>query len=270
VGAAAVAFRADGAGASLTPVIRAAIVDDEALARERLRELLGAVDDVEIVAECADGRGAVETLRAVRPALLFLDVQMPALDGFGVLGALGPAERPPAVVFVTAYDQYALRAFEVNAMDYVLKPYTRERLNAVLERARARLLEPAGERIARFEALLAAVAARDAVPERIAVRSRDAVELVRVAEIDWIRSDGNYCVLSLGKTPVRTRATISELETRLRPAGFLRVHRSYLVNTERIHRIEPWAGGEYVVVLRDGTKINTGRGYGEAIRDLFA
>jgi two-component system, LytTR family, response regulator len=251
-------------------MIRVAIVDDEPLARERLRDVLVPLPDVTIVAEAADGHAAVEMLRGERPTLVFLDVQMPELDGFGVLSALAPEERPAAVVFVTAYDRYAIRAFEVNAIDYVLKPYTAERLGAALERARERLGEPQDRRLSRMDALLATMAARDRVPDRIAVRTRDAVEFVRVAEIDWIRADGNYCLVHVGKSEHRTRGTISEIEERLRPAGFVRIHRSYVVNEDRIYRVEPWAGGEYVLVLRDGTKINTGRGYGDAVRALFS
>jgi len=251
-------------------VIRTAIVDDEALARERLRELLAGVDDVELVAECADGDDAVAALRRLAPDLAFLDVQMPGRDGFGVLRTLAPEERPRAVVFVTAFDRYAVDAFDVNAIDYVLKPYTRARIAAALDRVRLRLGEPHVEQRRRLDALLAAMASRNAVPERLAVRTREAVEFVRVAEIDWVRSDGNYCRIVAGRGELRTRTPISELEAVLAPAGFVRVHRSYMVNAERIVRIEPWASGEYVLFLRDGTKINTGRGYGDAVRKMFA
>ena len=248
--------------------LRTVIVDDEALARERVRTLLAGWDDVELVAECAGGRDAVAAVRRLRPALLFLDVQMPELDGFGVLQALPAPYRPAAIVFVTAHDRFAVRAFEVNAIDYLLKPYTAERFNAALERARARVAGAAQR--AEIDALLETVAARAAAPERLTVRSRDGVQFVRVDDVDWLEADRNYTVLHLGTQALRIRETISELESRLGAAGFVRVHRSVMVNVDRIFRLEPWAHGEYVIVLRNGTKVTSGRGYGERVRRLFA
>jgi two-component system, LytTR family, response regulator len=249
--------------------LRTAIVDDEALARERIRTLLAGWDDVDIVAECSNGHDAVTAIRRLRPALLFLDVQMPELDGFGVLQALPAASRPNAIVFVTAYDRYAVRAFEVNAIDYLLKPYTADRFNAALERARLRLAGAARGDRAGIDALLQTVAARIAAPERLAIRSKEGVQFVRVGDVDWLEADRNYTMLHLGTQAVRIRQTISELEDQLGPAGFVRVHRSCMVNVDRIFRVEPWTHGEYVIVLRNGTKVNSGRGYGERVRQLF-
>ncbi len=247
--------------------LRTVIVDDEALARERVRTLLAGWDDIELVAECASGREAVAAVRKLRPALLFLDIQMPELDGFGVLQALPPPYRPEAIVFVTAHDRFAVHAFDVNAIDYLLKPYTAERFNAALERARARLGDRS--RRAEIDKLLESVAARTAVPERLTIRSRNGVQFVPVHDVDWLEADRNYTVLHLGTQALRIRETISELESRLGAAGFVRVHRSVIVNADRIFRLEPWAHGEYVIVLRNGTKVISGRGYGERVRSLF-
>lgn len=253
------------------PAIRAIVADDEELARTRLRELLAEVPDVALVAECANGREAIDAVRRFAPELLFLDVQMPESDGFDVLRELGPEERPRGIIFVTAYDRYALGAFEVNAADYLLKPYTRERFADALARARARLGDESGAGRQRIEALLEAIAARrSAGAERLGVKSKDGVQFVRVDEIDWLQAEGNYTRLYLGKDVLRMRETISDLETRLEPFGFVRVHRSIVVNTDRISRLEPWANGEYLIVLRNGAKINTGRGYGDVVRRLFA
>ena len=246
------------------------IVDDEALARERIRTLLADWDDIELVAECASGRDAVVAVRRLRPALLFLDIQMPELDGFGVLQALPPPYRPEAIVFVTAHDRFAVHAFDVNAIDYLLKPYTAERFNAALERARARLGGAGGGQRAEIDALLESVAARLAAPERLTIRSRDGIQFVPVQDVDWLEADRNYTVLHLGTQGLRIRETISELENQLGAVGFVRVHRSIIVNVDRIFRLEPWTHGEYVIVLRNGTKVISGRGYGERVRSLFA
>jgi two-component system, LytTR family, response regulator len=250
--------------------LRTIIVDDEALARERIRTLLAGWDDVELVAECASGHDAVAAVRKFRPKLLFLDIQMPELDGFGVLQALPPPYRPEAIVFITAHDRFAVHAFDVNAIDYLLKPYTAERFNAALERARTRLGGTARSQHAEIDALLETVAARMAVPERLTIRSRNGIQFVRVQDIDWLEADRNYTVLHLGTQALRIRETISELESQLGAAGFVRVHRSIIVNADRIFRLEPWAHGEYVIVLRNGTKVISGRGYGERVRSLFA
>ena len=197
------------------PRLRTMIVDDEALARERIRTLLAGWDDIELVAECASGHDAVAAVRRLRPALLFLDIQMPELDGFGVLQALPPPYRPEAIVFVTAHDRFAVHAFDVNAIDYLLKPYTAERFNAALERARARLGGGGRSQRAEIDALLESVAARMAVPERLTIRSRNGIQFVPVQDVDWLEADRNYTVLHLGTQALRIRETISELESQL-------------------------------------------------------
>lgn len=249
-------------------VLRAAIVDDEAPARDRLRSLLEAYPDIDIVIEAADGRDAVEKIRALRPPLLFLDVQMPELDGFGVLQDLGRGDRPQAIVFVTAYDSYAMRAFEVNAIDYLLKPYTAKRFEDALERARARLKVDASQDQP-IEALLRAMAARNPAAERLAIKTQEGVQFVRIPEIDWLQADGNYTIVHIGNAAMRTRETVSDLEQRLEPFGFTRIHRSVIVNVDRIFRLESWTHGEYLVVLRNGTKLNSGRGYSDRVRMLI-
>ncbi len=227
--------------------LRAAIVDDEPLARERIRELLGAHADVEIVAECADGMAAVAEIVARTPDVVFLDIQMPELDGFGVVEALA-ATRLPEIVFVTAFDEYAVRAFEAQALDYLLKPVTAERFEAALARARARL--------SRYT-------------NRFVVRDGAKLVFVRAAEVDWIDAAGNYARLHAGGRPHLLRETLKSLEARLDPDEFVRVHRSAIVRLERIASLEPWFHGEYVVILADGTRLTASRSYSARLRALL-
>lgn len=250
--------------------IRALIVDDEPLARQRIRNLLKDEPDIEVVGECADGGEAVASIRDLRPDLVFLDVQMPVLDGFGVLEAVGP-ERMPAVIFVTAYDRYAIQAFEVNALDYLLKPFDRDRFRRALERARAQLgREPpaeVGERLA-----AAAEDARGAgrkTLDRIVIKSGGRVFFLRAEEIDWIEAAGNYLRIHAGGEMHLLRETMSGLEARLDPQTFLRIHRSTIVNIERIQELQPLFHGDYVVILRDGTQLNLSRGYKQRFQELF-
>ncbi len=245
--------------------LRALIVDDEEAARGRLRHMLLDVGDIEIVGEAADGREALEKIPALRPDLLFLDVQMPRLTGFDVVTSLGPEERPPAVIFVTAYDKYALRAFEVSALDYLLKPYDATRLNESVRRARERLLGVAPSAPdPRLDRLLQILSDRRNL-ERLSFRSGDGIEFINVSDIDWLESEGNYTVLHSGNAEVRVRETLSDLVGRLESAGFIRIHRSIAVNCDRIFRLEPWAHGEYVVILRNGTRLRSGRTYSEEL-----
>jgi two-component system, LytTR family, response regulator len=251
------------------PAIRTAIVDDEKPARDRIRDLLDESSAFEVVFEASNGREALEAIELHRPDLIFLDVQMPELDGFGVLQELRPQDRPPGIIFVTAYDRYAIGAFEVNAIDYLLKPFTRTRFNDAVDRARSRLSDAPRIGHSQIEMLLQSIAARETLPSRIAVRSKDGTQFVRVAEIDWLESDGNYTVIHVGKSAMRTRETLSALEEQLKLCGFVRIHRSIIVNSDRIFRLEPWSHGDYLIILRDGTKLNSGRGHGEAVRALF-
>jgi two-component system, LytTR family, response regulator len=250
--------------------IKALVVDDEPLGRERVRALLEREKDVEVVGECEDGVEAVEAIRVLTPDLVFLDVQMPEMDGFGVVEAVGP-HRMPLVVFVTAYDQYALSAFEVNAVDYLLKPFDLDRFHTALERVRTRLQHPAGAKWAEnLEAMLERVR-RPTVdyPDRFLVRSGRRYVFVRVDEIDWIGAADNYLELHLDKRVHLLRETMSAMEGRLDPRRFMRIHRSAIVNVDRIRAIESWGKGEYLVIMNDGTQVNSSRAYRDRIASLM-
>jgi two-component system LytT family response regulator len=249
--------------------IRALIVDDEALAREKLRTLLAREPDVEIVGECRDGAEAVAAIPRQAPDLVFLDVQMPEVDGFAVLEALDPAQVP-ALVFVTAYDKYALRAFEVHALDYLLKPFDRARFQKTLARARAELARASGAALGpRLEALLAGLRATRPYAERLVVREGGRVFFLRVAELDWIESAGNYARLHAGGDEHLIRETMKALEARLDPDRFVRIHRTAIVNLDRIATLKPGFHGEYVVALRGGRELTSSRGYGERLHQLL-
>jgi two-component system LytT family response regulator len=241
--------------------IRTLIVDDEPLARARIRTLLDSEPDVSVVGECGDGRDAVAVLRAQQPDLVFLDVQMPVLDGFGVVEAVGP-ERLPALIFVTAHDRYALRAFEVHALDYLLKPFDRERFRGAVARARDRLAR--ADRAAADRQLLALLeevrAARQA-PQRLAVKEDGRVFFVRLEDVDWIEAAGNYVRLHVAAAVHLLRETMTALEERLPPERFVRIHRSAIVQIDRIRELEPWFHGDYRVLLHDGTALTLSRGY---------
>jgi two-component system LytT family response regulator len=245
------------------------IVDDEPLARQRIRKLLEAEPDMEVVGECSDGRKAVAVIQEQRPDLVFLDVQMPGLDGFGVLEALG-IERMPGIIFVTAYDRYALRAFEVHALDYLLKPFDRQRFEKALERARAQINRSRTADVNKqLLALLEDVKTGRKYQERFVVKSSNRVLFVRVEEIDWIEAAGNYVRLHAGSETHLLRETMSALEGKLDPHKFLRIHRSTIVNIERIQELQPWFHGDYVVLLKDGTQLTLSRSYRQKFQDLF-
>jgi two-component system LytT family response regulator len=249
--------------------IRVLLVDDEPLARQRLRALLEAEPDLEIAGECADGGQAVEAIRTHRPDLIFLDVRMPELDGFGVLEAL--AEEPrPAVIFVTAYDRFALKAFEVNALDYLLKPFDRERFRKALARAREQIGRAQGDEVGQqLRALLEDARGGRKYLDRVVIKSSARVFFLRVEEIDWIEAAGNYLKLHAGREEHLLRETMSNLEARLDPARFLRIHRSTIVNVERIQELQPWFHGDYLVLLRDGTRLTLSRSYRQKLQDWF-
>ena len=251
------------------------VADDEPLVRRRLLRLLRAEAGVEVVADCKGGRGAVEQIRALSPDLVFLDIQMPDLDGFGVIKEVG-VDVMPSVVFVTAFDQYALRAFEVHALDYLLKPFDGERFHGALSRARAHLTSarhrayPGEDRLRQ---LLAEVLGRDAVAtpapaspfyQRVAVKSDGATRILQIADVDWFETDGNYVRVHVGRSTYLIRSTANRLQEELDPSRFARIHRRYLVNLDRVVGLEPWFGGDAVVLLRDGTKLRLSRNFREA------
>jgi two-component system LytT family response regulator len=240
----------------MAQTLTAIVVDDEALARQVLREYLESHGGVEVIAECANGFDAVKAVSERRPDLLFLDVQMPKLDGFEVLELLGDAARGLAVIFVTAYDEYALRAFEVHAVDYLLKPFTAERLGEALTRATARVGQASQSQAA---ALAAAARRREGPLERVLIRDGVQVHVLPVETIDYVEAQDDYAAFhSAGKSYLKEQ-TLAELESRLDPARFVRVHRSFIVNVERIARVELYAKDSRIAILRDGKKLPVSR-----------
>jgi len=236
----------------MTPT-RAVIVDDEALARERVRTLLAGASGITVVAECSGGREAVEKILAERPDLVLLDVQMPDLDGFEVLEAVA-SEWLPAVIFVTAYDEYAIKAFDVHAIDYLLKPIEPERFRKALARVQKRDL----------------IAMLDERPiDRLVIRTRSKVSFLKPSEIDWIEADGKHAILHAGREMHVVRHTLTRLEQRLASHGFVRVHRSAIVNVDRIKELEPWFHGEFVVILKDGTKLTSSAAHSQALHRII-
>jgi len=235
--------------------VRALIVDDEPLARRAVRRLLDKHDDVEIIAECGDGDSAVQLIRDTRPDLVVLDIQMPEMDGFAVLGKVG-ANDMPVTMFVTAHDRFALRAFDAHAVDYVLKPISRKRFELALSRARQRI---AGNLDRAELRRLVVSLERATYADRLAVPDRGRIRLIATADIDWIAAEGNYVRIHAGGREHELRETLVQLEAKLDPAHFLRIHRSTIVNVHRITEIQPWFRGHHRVVLVDGTELRMSR-----------
>jgi two-component system LytT family response regulator len=251
-------------------VIRALIVDDEPIARRGIRHHLCGEPDVEVVGECGDGAAAVAAIGELAPDLVFLDVQMPEVGGFDVVDAVGVA-RMPAVIFVTAYDQYAVRAFDVHALDYVLKPIEGERFRRALDRARERLErtgDDVAERIAAALGDLGRTVPRR-YPKRLAIRSDGRVTLVDVREVDRVEAAGNYVEVYAGGKARLMRETLTNLEARLDPETFVRVSRSTIVNADRVRELRPMFNGDFVVVLRDGTEVSASRRYRQSLDALL-
>lgn len=252
--------------------MRAIICDDEPLARDCVRLALANDPEVEIVAECEDGESAVAAIQRLRPEMLFLDVQMPGLSGFDVLAAL-PRDERPVVVFITAYDTHALRAFETHAVDYLLKPFTDERFCDAVAHAKAQVrMRDSGraeriddllrERIGEIEAGLGSSEVRRDEPlTRFVVRTGDRISMVRAQDVDWFGVDGNYVTLNVGDRSFRVRATLRTLAERLDSRRFVRIHKSVIVNVERIRELQPWFGGDYVAILVNGQKLRVSRTY---------
>jgi two-component system LytT family response regulator len=251
--------------------IRVLIVDDESLARKRLRALLRAEPGITIVGEASDGASAIDLIERQGPDLVLLDVQMPNLTGMDVIATVG-IDRMPAVIFATGYDEFALRAFEVYAVDYLLKPISAERLSAAIARARQWIGKKGGQVP---EQLLTSLTSPDAdsgargYRERITVRHGTKYTLVRVAEINFIEADDNNVLLRTTHGVVPMRSTMREIETMLDPQRFIRIHRSIILNVDRVTGIESWGMGEFLFVLADGTKLGSSRRYRTAIQHAF-
>ena len=251
--------------------IRVLIVDDEPLARGKMKSLLAKEPDIEVVGEAGDGRSALDAIAKHGPDLVFLDVQMPELDGFGVLAQL-PADARPAVIFVTAHDQFALKAFEVHALDYLLKPFDRERLQKALDRARLQLAAPSGQSDlqTQISALLAGMKQPAVVtaPDRIAVKTSGRILFVNTTDIDWVEAADNYVKLHVGKVEHLMRETLSSIEQRLGGAGFVRISRSVIVHPRVVRELQPLFHGDQAVILKDGTRLTLSRTHRDALDTL--
>jgi two-component system, LytTR family, response regulator len=246
---------------------RVIVADDEPLARERLRTLLVSGDWIDLVAECPDGPSAVAAIQKLQPDLVFLDVQMPGASGFEVIEAVGGG-RMPFVVFVTAFDRYALRAFDVHALDYLLKPFDRDRFRETLTRAREQLEHRTqGELERRLLELVHDLKPASHHLERFVVKAGGRVFFVRADDIEWIEAAGNYVKLHVGTESHLFRETMNAIEAKLDPGLFFRIHRSHIVNIERVRELQPWFNGEYVVFLRSGTRLTLSRGYREKLQE---
>jgi len=247
--------------------LRAVIADDEPLARQRLRMLLQDVEWLEVVGEAKDGTSATAAIQKLRPDLAFLDVEMPNGSGFDVIESVGAAKMP-FVVFVTAYDKYALKAFDVHAIDYLLKPFDRDRFRDALTRVRHQFERVTGGELERR--LLQLVQDLTPTPqrlERFVIKSGGRVFFVPTCEIDWIEAAGNYVKLHVGTDEHLFRETMNAIEAKLNPDAFFRIHRSHMVNVERIRELQPWFNGEYVVFLKNGTRLTLSRGYREKLQE---
>ncbi|HEV8124804.1 MAG TPA: LytTR family transcriptional regulator DNA-binding domain-containing protein [Gemmatimonadales bacterium] len=251
----------------MTPLRRAVIVDDEPLARERIRTLLADSPDWTVAAECRDGLEAVAVIEREQPDLVFLDIQMPELDGFEVLDALG--STVPAIIFVTAFDEFALRAFEVSAVDYLLKPIDPTRFQRALDRVRTRMSAKVQDASVQLEQLVQLWRARQHLATRFVVRDGGTISFVKVEDVDWIDAAGNYVRLHAAGRAYLVRDTMKAVEARLDPATFVRVHRSAIVNIDRVSALEPYFHGEYVVIMRDGTRLTSSRSHSERLRALL-
>lgn len=266
-------FDSAGAFSEKGTVIRTIVADDERLAREKLRILLGSEPNIKLVAECHDGAQTVSAIRNLGADLLLLDIQMPGMDGFQVLEELSPGEMP-VVVFTSAYDQYAIRAFEAHALDYLLKPFDQERLHHAIERARVELNKSKDREITdRILNLLSHVKSEmlpaTSLEDRLVIREKGRVVFLTLNEIDWIEASANYVCLNVGKESHLYRETISRMSERLNPNQFVRIHRSTIVNVHKIKELIPVNSGEYIVVLKSAKELSCSRGYRASLESMI-
>lgn len=246
--------------------LRVLIVDDEPLARAHLRTLLESRGDIHVIGECGDGNAAIEHILAESPDLVLLDVQMPERDGFEVVRQIG-AERMPTTIFVTAFDQHALAAFEAHALDYVLKPVNRARFNRAIDRVVRSETGPQDSKP--LAAVMEALSPGKAGADRLAVKVGERLLYLRVLDFDWVEAAGDLVRIHTGKQIYEHRTTLSQLEQRLPSDRFIRIHRSTIVNTERIREFHPWFQGDWIVVLADGTRLQTGKSYRARVKALL-
>jgi two-component system LytT family response regulator len=248
-------------------VYRALIVDDEPLARKRIRRMLSGEADITVVGECADGLSAVSAINELSPDLVFLDVQMPEMNGLEVIRAVGP-RRLPALIFVTAYDTYALQAFEAEALDYLLKPFDPMRFHETLQRVRRRLGEQGGDDISeQIRQLASRFGAEQKFLRRLVVKTGERVLLLNVGEVDWLEAAGNYVCVHVGKQSYIVRDSLANLESHLDPAHFARTHRSTVVNLDRIRELRPHWHGDYRLTLQSGQVLQLSRRYRLALTE---
>jgi two-component system LytT family response regulator len=249
--------------------IRTLIVDDEQLARERLLSLLEGDPDIEIIGECSSGKEAIAAMKTESPDLVFLDVQMPEGDGFEVLESID-FHTMPIVVFVTAYDQYAIQAFDVHALDYLLKPFDQNRFERALIRAKSEVVLRNNTNVnQKLLSMLEHIESHKKNLDRILVKSSGKVFFLKFDEIDWVESAGNYVKLHVGTESHLLRETMSEMERKLGNDKFVRIHRTVIVNLDRIKELQPWFNGEYIVILNNGTKLTASRGYKKKLSGVF-
>src|SRR5438132_5145372 len=249
--------------------IRALIADDEVLARKFIRRMLKDDHDVEIVGECSNGKEAVAMIRKQNPDVVFLDVQMPEMDGFAVLESVG-IERLPEIIFATAYEQYAIRAFELHALDYLLKPFDQARFKDAIKYAKERFRsERQNDGRMLISALLETIKNKPQYLECLVIKAGGRISILRTEEINWIEADVKYVHLYTSKAKPMVRQTLSAMETKLDPRKFRRVHRSAIVNVERIAKPQPLISGEYSILLQDGTKLTLSRNYRDKLFDLL-
>ena len=245
------------------------IVDDEPLARDRIKRFLRDEPDIKLIGESGNGAEAIEKIKAEKPDLVFLDIQMPEKNGFEVVKALD-AKSLPTIIFVTAYDQYALQAFDVHALDYLLKPFNRERIKRAVARARENVEQRTfGNLDERLASLLADLKGEKKYLERLVVKSTGRVFFLKTDEIDWIEAAGNYVKLHVGRDSHMIRETMNGIEAKLDPDQFLRIHRSTVVNIDRIKELHPMFSGDYAVILRNGTELALSRNYRDRFSELF-
>lgn len=256
----------------MTNKIRTLIVDDMLLARKRLRRVLVEDSEIEIVGECADGKEAIESVANLKPDLMFLDVQMPEMDGFEALAEIG-AENAPVVIFVTAFDHFALRAFEVHALDYLLKPFDVERLKNTIERAKRQIEKRGAETKTPDERLLALLkdfkSETPAYLKRLSFKSRGRTIIISADDIEYVEAEGNYLNLQVGKEAHLIRSPMHKFEEKLDPDKFARIHRSTIINIDRVREMHPMFNGDQLVIMKNGKELTLSRNYRDRLKDLL-